>query len=266
MKPINPITANVAISRDKRHLLITAIIILILFGSTPKTWGTTIVVCKNTSEIYIGADSLVGKGAVPAHTDCKIRQVNQFFIAFAGYPFIEVPSPIRFNIVDLFKESCEITNGPLSAKVQTLTNLIKTTLTPILEFVRVHHRQAFERVFIRDEKIVLSVIIAGVEDNIPAFFTIEYQIISPNDKPVELYQTPINQPRFGIFGEHLAIDKLIEREGNPISCDHVIIQRWITLETIARPDMVGLPIDILRITHNDAKWIQHKTPECKEIQ
>jgi len=59
---------------------------------------------------------------------------------------------------------------------------------------------------------------------------------------------------------------LEKKPATPLDIDKITeyINEWITWEIINRGDIVGPPIDILRITKSGAEWIQHKK-ECPEI-
>jgi hypothetical protein len=281
MKLINPIFTyiNIILIASKScpsfitDITITLPFIVILIFTRP-AYGTTIIALRDANQIIVGADSLV------EHTikksDCKIRQIGSYFIAFAGYPFIGTPTPERFNIIDIFRQSIQGNQGTLKDKMLLFAPSIEAKLTTVLELTRNARKELFNTLYMQRDKIVLSVIVAGVEKKIPIFSTIEYQIVSSIDEPVRLKRTPHdftyafppNNPPDGIlYGNHLEIEKSIKEEEIPNnSASITTVLRWINLEIKANPSRVGPPIDILRITPQGAEWIQHKKPECEEIQ
>ena len=280
MKPINPIVTyiNIFLIASKKcpsfitDITITLPFIVILVFTRP-VYGTTIIALRDANQIIVGADSLVGNTA--KKSDCKIRQVGSYFIAFAGYPFINTPTPERFDIIDIFRQSIQGNQGTLKDKMLIFEPSIEAKLRTILELTRGARKELFNTLYMQRDKIVLSVIVAGVEKKIPIFSTIEYQIVSSLDEPVRLKATPLdftyafppNNPPDGIlYGNHLEIEKIIKEEGIPKNIDPITtVLQWINLEIKANPDRVGPPIDILRITPQGAEWIQQKK-EYKEIQ
>lgn len=230
---------------------------------------TSIVAIRTPQEIFIGADS---KGTIGGDKNkivnvCKIRQFGSSFCAFSG--LIDV-SETHFRVWDIATSAFRHGNTLLD-KIDAFEALITAPLSKTLHYVREVNPADFKRSFDTEDKVVLGMIFAAVEDGIPKIFVRDFQMSTtdpitfnihkkscPGTCPTgrHVYFSGHKKAMMKYYDEHPEI----QRSGLDVTIDTLI---GVAITNCG--DAVGLPIDILRITTDGAKWIQHKT-ECPEIQ
>ncbi len=234
--------------------------------------NTTIITIRTGNAVFIGADSK----AVPLPTPkCKIEQAGDIFFAITGSPafffqWIEISGERQETIFDFHDviRTIGMTNFSIDDKVSQIETVLRSTLLFMLENMQRIDQKTFCANYPRD-KIVLGVVIAGIENNIPVFYVREARITTECIEPVAIdikivnHSEPPKSINVNISGEQDAILK--NKIPSSIADDEIVfyIKKWIDLEIKVRPDIVGPPINIISITKNGAKWIQKDG--CKDI-
>jgi hypothetical protein len=118
-------------------------------------------------------------------------------------------------------------------------------------------------------------VLFGLEENVLVLLTREFQAAVSDSGKVSLHvnkrhncpgdDCPLGEIAI-YLGAHDAIDRF--RGENPDSYAVGLVKavrQLVQLEIDDRPDSVGPPIDVLRITKDGPEWIEHKK-ECPNIQ
>jgi hypothetical protein len=232
--------------------------------------GTTAIAVRNDKEIFIGVDgqtTIYKKGIrVGETTACKIMQAGNIFFVFTGnYDRPNFDAPKIITLFDTIQRS-------FTTKVNTFNKEVMKKLPFAIDQMRLEEPDDFRTSFRGGKKTALKVIIAGIENGIPILHTIQYQVVTPVEVPVEI--TPIEDEYAGnivtnnpiIFGIGYAILDSLKRYPFDIVKDDIAkcIGKWLEWE-IAGSDLVGPPISILRITPSKTEWIVRGSC-CPEIQ
>lgn len=234
--------------------------------------GTTIVVLKTPSEIYVGADSLGtrhdGTSSRPEST-CKIVQAdNLFFYAVAN---ISEDPETNFSVSTLVKY--------VISKGKTFKERVgifeKATIAPLektLSNIKSKYRGLYLKEFQRKE--ALSIIFFGRENGALVLATVTFSASDPNPTTVHIKSNtmhcignclkdtfPIFAGRFSNIAEITKSNPLLLTQLGP----EKFVSRLIQIEIAANPETVGHPIDIIHVTTESTQWIQRKD-QCPEIQ
>jgi len=231
---------------------------------------TTIVAVRTPQEIWIGADSKVAAihDKSITRSECKIRQADSLFFAFAGLPEYRRTG---YDLVAIVKKAGR--NGLiLSDKVKTFDRLIVTPLSKALKRIKSYQPAYFRQKI--EGKAVIQILFAGIEKGVPIFFMRTIKAESHDGDSPSLTIHKVSCPGkdcptgeiVAYLGHNRAISSFLAGKGNFWEIGYADgIRKLITVETEAEPDNVGPPIDILRIGRRWAEWVQKK-PECQEIR
>jgi hypothetical protein len=234
--------------------------------------ATTIIAIRTDKEIFLGTDSKIKIERDRPTTQCKIRQIGDLYIAFTGKPVL---IKYKFDAYDIAAKAFS-TKGTVADKVTVLEKELQKRMEPALDAMRNSDAATFNKWYAEDvkDRMALQVIVAGNQDGIPVLCTLEYRINSPRDSRVSFKSTrkdfiakpQADRAQIVLFGVNEAIYKMLSRKDYAMNDDPVRnIKEWILVESIAEPDKVATPIDILRIDGKKAEWLQHKQ-ECPDIQ
>ncbi len=156
--------------------------------------NTTIIAIRTEKAVFIGADSK----AVPLPAPkCKIEQAGDIFFAITGTPafssqWIEIPLKPQetvFDFHDIIRD-LGMTKIPIANKVFRIEEVLRTNLPLILEGMRETYAN-----FCIDyprNKIVIGVVIAGIENNIPVLYVREAKITTDCIEPVAIDIKTVN--------------------------------------------------------------------------
>ena len=236
--------------------------------------GSAIVVIKNGNEVFIGADSKVKNSR---ELTCKIRQVNNLFFGLTHY--VEIVHPLMgIKIFDAFELATKTgtIKGKIRDKVDYFDKLVEGKLTEVLKIWSSTFSKDEIREIMFGKNELMRAVIIGIENNKPIILERFYSVDNFDVIPLRI-KTDIPQDinKDNAFVISMGIDTAIDQDIqdikrnkrdrdillNPIKS----INRLITLQASATPDVVGPPIDILRIAPGNVGWIQHKQ-KCHEIK
>jgi len=278
MKPINSVKTDINIIPVHFHgkpIVIFTFLFYFLISGFSISHGTTIIVARNDTELFIGADSLmlVRSGGIPDKVinTCKIKQMNNFFIASENITSIVQKGNVVFDVYTI-ADKVFSKGGLVQDKIAEFDRTVTQNLESVIEYNRIKDKASYIQNYTKGDKIVLGVIIVVVTNEYPVFFERAYKVCNSIGEPtiVKVSRATDRTNRLSpsdinvIFeGEYEAILKSTGKISKTALKDKII--EWISLEAKEKPNKVGLPIDILRITTKGAEWIQRK-PECQEIQ
>lgn len=238
-----------------------------LFG-TDTAAPTTVVVVRTPTDIYMGADSKITdiRDESLQSTACKIRQVDDLFFAFSGFPEIPGADPGLMGIIRAAAGS----GGNIADKVEAFDDIIVDAWSKALQTLKKKRPQFYE-----DEvkgRNVLQIAIAGIQKRKPVFFMRHLKALERNGLPgIAIYKKSC--PGDCVHGKviaylgHTGALKGHTSDRSDVWNDGYVqgIRTLISLQMKADPEHVGPPIDILHIKRRGANWIQVKS-ECPEIE
>lgn len=251
-------------------LSINLIFLLCGFFHGSPAYSTSIITVRTADTIFMGADSFTGdEGGSQIGTVCKIRQAGNVFFAVAGISTAE-NRKINFNIyniaADIFSRDI-----PLRDKFSIYDAIDKWNLIQIVDGINTE-KTSSEHSFYHNDHIAATTFIVMAGEKYPIAYTMEHIVINSPQEPAIIKSVikPYDEP----LETHVGF--LYSSSEDRQICSHLtlgynirdldkFIAKCIELITKERP-RVKLPVDILRITNKGAEWIQHKKPECKEIQ
>jgi len=232
--------------------------------------ATTIVVARAANEIVIGADSKVTDtyGKELNSQVCKIQQVGNLFVAFEG---LLRDKATGFSIPEIAIKALRVKPDAMAAeKVNILTGFVTAEL--FVELNRVRRDSADEFHTKLEGQTFLRIVIAGFENNRPVVFVRQFRTafiargIGVTVIPDDCLDVCKGEVVTRFLGETEAIEGLPEdtpgfwSEGLPAG-----VRRLVQIEIDARGEYVGLPIDLLQIKPQGAKWIQKKE-QCPDVK
>ena len=250
-------------------IIFRAIIISILICGI--SHSTAIFLVRTPNEIVVAADSRVVSAEL-GETEriefaqiCKIRKFAHVFTVSNGLSTI----PRGGFYVQSILDSASNTPGSLIDKISAFENMVKISLKKVLGNMRTNQTtDMLSKDFLQNH---IGVNFFGIEKNIPILFfrRIEFNFsisdsifinIEPKDCPGPDCSTGIAY--FNTGPTELKMRFLKEYpnfwEGDLIDAAKKFIQMQMSIDSVG----IGPPIDILRITKEEANWIQKKA-ECE---
>ena len=230
--------------------------------------STTIIAFRTSNEIILAADSL-GKWVETGQNSsvCKITQIENIFITFAGRISAE-----GINMIDIARA---VFSGPgtIDDKIVRFNAKTMNNLGLIVNEDR-KNKNLFDKLYNTKDQVIVTVLIAVVNDSYPTYFALCYILASSIDQPVLIKVmdlksiSPLKQGYYeSLVAGGDSFIKDLPDYNKPLPKPFNIIenvQEWIAKEAKFAPDKVALPVDILRLSPRHAEWVQHKK-ECQEI-
>lgn len=252
---------------------------------------TTVVVRRTPSQIVVGADSLVttrqeSTNARERHRiittqsyACKIVVVQNKAFAYVGW--VGGPTAGYVDVNGIGIKSLETTPNIIEA-ADSFSAMITEPLKKSLEWARLNRIEDYRLSTIDagtgGTKTSLAAFFLAVENGIPTLAHRGFKVINAESEPVQLVPVNDNCPseacphNFDVTGMAGHYDEIKEyktnkpfwRENGNVGGVRLLIEK---MEQSS--ELVGGPIDILRITKDGACWVQHKkdcnadVPECQ---
>jgi hypothetical protein len=232
------------------------------------SFATTIVVLKTQSEIVAGADSmgvyLTGNRRI-SNSFCKIHQINDLFIASAG--FYDTRAGQRLNIKEVVTRAAR-RSDPLTVAVNRSSSAIASALSQAVSDAR--EDDGLYNVLVGGNVVTFFF---GFEDGKPATYAHRFSVMTqPEHSKLPLIDAtlegcgpqcvPADGNPYLMHTRSEALDNFRSQNLGLLRDDPVAFVRSMIFSDIAaNNDRSGLPVDILRIDRNGPKWIEKK-PNC----
>lgn len=242
-------------------LLLSAIAAISVTGSAPAAdfgfaHGTAVVVLRSPKALYAAVDSKEidqeyrdGQLSIAEKVACKIRKVGPYYSIVAGI--------MRgTNGFDALQETADAykPGENLEALSESLRQSVPRTLEPMLTALLAQDPDGFEKNYGRYGALHLTLI--GNEQNAPKVVVVEFRALASSEGKVSLATRTMScpgdcpAPNAGYFlGAHEAVEASVH--DNPsvlIKPSELEIERLISLEYASRPDIVGGPITMLKVS------------------
>jgi hypothetical protein len=246
-------------------------IILLVCGIFPLhvALATSIVAIRAKEEVVVGADSkrTYADGTSVPGTICKIRKGNGLFFATAG-----LGEARDFNPHALIFESSRI-DGTIDKKIETILISLIEPLKRALDLERKDLGLGFLRKY--PTAPALQIVFFGLEKGSAFMAATEFIVPIPSlSGPVQMNiryaKCPGNLCPEGeqmiTLGEDKAIWKFLDdKPGYWKTNVGEVARELVQLEIDDIGDRVGLPISVLSVGKNGARWIGVKPPQCPDI-
>ena len=246
-------------------MILRSIAILLLIAS-PAT-ATTIVAVKSKKEIVIAADSKVTDtfGNATGRSACKIVAAGGVVFAYAG--FARDPAT-AFSVPEIVAGSLNENRAlPIVEKTEATAKLVAERLEAEFKQLKTKDFVTFREKI--EGKTFLRIVIAGFEKGKPVLLVrhFRYGILADGSAGVSVSSDDCdagckgqNVTRF--LGETDAIAGLPEEtKGFWNQGLAAGAKKLVEIQIAAREEYVGPPVDLVRITSKQTKWITLK-PEC----
>lgn len=227
------------------------------------SWGTSVVSVKKNGEMIIAADSKsVNAKGENAGNNCKIRVVKGIVIATAGLREY-VRNGKTASIADDVERACS-TTAIFSQKAADLEKAIVPILLDILPGI---NQDSPQKIGVKGKpKPVLSVILATVESGEILFVRKQFNAFLEGESiGLEVKgKVQLDPLIFDAVGEVDAIGRYYR--ANPKMLDSVapleLATMLVRLEIADKPNNVGYPISVLKISSLGITWIEKG--ECQD--
>ena len=218
--------------------------------------GTAVVVLRSPKELYAAVDSKEideeyrdGRLSVGERLACKIRKVGPYYSIVAGL--------MRgTNGFDALREAADAykPGDNLDTLSQSLERSVPPSLGPMLTVLLAQDPEGFRKNY--GQYAALHLTLIGREQNTPKVVVVEFQAVPDADRNVSLATRTMScpgdcpAPNAGYFlGAHEAVEATVQR--NPaflLRPSEREVEQLIGLEYASRPDIVGGPITMLKIS------------------
>ena len=231
-------------------------------------FATTIVVLKTQSEIVAGADSMgvfiTGDKRI-SNSFCKIYQVQDFFIASAG--FYDTRAGQRLNIRELVTRVARKSDS-LTVAMNRSRNAIASALSEAVSDAR--EDDGLYNILVNGNVMTFFF---GFEDGKPAAYAHRFSVMAQRDHSKgSLIDgahdgcgpqcVPADGNPYLMQTRSQAMDDFRSKNLGLLRDDPVAFVRSMILSDIAaNKERSGPPVDILRIDKNGARWVEKK-PNC----
>lgn len=253
----------------KTKLSIIALLLLLPARSVAQT---TIAVVRDSQGLVLAADS---RGTPPQNPSqfvriCKIHNVGGFWFAAAGH--IDTGLNNEKVNVRASLEQADRAPGRLRDKAEAFVQLFEPEINRLIAEIQRSESSYYKAKIIG--KPVVEVVFAAIENGIPIYLTRDFigpetpnaparVRIARDDQLDELKPNLIQLSCRGYCTGARAF--IVENRRSILQLGIDELARFIVAyEILERPDIVGAPIDILRLRRSGvADWIQRKQ-ECEE--
>lgn len=239
------------------------VVALVLVASVP-VFATAIVAIRTPDVAVLAADSrgTFAGGAETTRNVCKIHRVGDRFFAVAGLS----EDPHRgFSAVTIVSHAVQSSDDVISAA----TSAAEAMIGPLKsELTRLSAED--KALFDRSLGKLPSVVVIGVDKGVPTAAAFHFEVRgnsgSLRDLSLRTLRCPGDCPN-GVYtfslGERSAIDRYVADHGRafPRSPEEGA-QFLVNLEIEAGTPGVGGPVDMVRVSPDDAEWLSVK-PECR---
>jgi len=195
---------------------------------------TTIIVRLKNNEFLIGADSKVS--LTNGHSAaCKILQGNGFWYSFVGA--VEAIGS-SFKADSLIENANSLPNLSTQQRIQQVDSSIQSL---------------WKNTFSQEYSETLTVLFYHFENDTAVLTRLFYQN-QPNKGLVPKNETCRFHCGYKSFGEHGAIDTLVDNPPSDMPPAPNALEYLIAKQAMATPDKVGLPVAILYLTSKGFTW------------
>jgi hypothetical protein len=218
--------------------------------------GTAVVVLRSPKALYAAVDSKEidqeyrdGKLSVDEKLACKIRKVGPYYSIVAGIMRGTNGFDALQAAVSAYKPG-----DSLEALGQSLRQSVPVTLAPMLAELLAQDPGMFSQNYARQAALHLTLI--GNEQNAPKVVVVEFQAVQSGTGDITLATRTMScpgdctAPNAGYFlGAHEAVEASVHE--NPAILTRPTeqnIEQLIDLEYASRPDIVGGPITMVKVT------------------
>jgi hypothetical protein len=228
-------------------------------------FGTSVVALRTPTAIILGGDTKVtdGNGA-NGRAKCKVGLTKE--VAFGESGILMVPSR-GFFAVDIINHALN-GDGTLANRVAAFDTAIREPFVRISTELRASNPSGYQTLV--KDKVVFSVVFATVEAHVPKLMML-YYIASEEQGEIVLTPKRYNCP--GDCDGGIGFVMLGDNDANTADVKaHPTI--WKTLgperavrhliedEIADKPDSVGLPLTIVRLSNGKVAWIEDRN-QCK---
>lgn len=242
-------------------LLLSAIAGIFFAASAPAAdfsfaHGTAVVVLRSPKALYAAVDSKEidenyrnGQLSVAEKLACKIRKVGPYYSIVAGI--------MRgTNGFDALQEAADAykPGDDLEAVGESLRQSVPKTLAPMLTALLEQDPDGFQKNYGRYGALHLTLI--GNEQKAPKVVVVEFRALTSAEGKVSVATRTMScpgdcvAPNAGYFlGAHEAVEASVH--DNPsvlIKPSELEVQRLIDLEYASRPDIVGGPVTMVKVS------------------
>ena len=218
--------------------------------------GTAVVVIRSPKALYAAVDSKEidqeyrdGKLSVGEKLACKIRKVGPYYSIVAGIMRGTNGFDALQEAVSAYKPG-----DSLEALGQSLQHAVPVSLAPMLAKLLEQDPEGFSKNYGRQAALHLTLI--GNEQNTPKVVVVEFQAVQSGSGEISLATRTMScpgdcpAPNAGYFlGAHEAVEASVHE--NPTFLTRPSeqnIEQLIDLEYASRPDIVGGPITMVKVT------------------
>lgn len=245
------------------YLLVVFIVVI------KPAYSTTAICILRNGTITIGIDSrayTTNFKDTTFYLNCKIIQVDSFFIAFIG---ISDYKKTKFSITNIAKNTLG-GSGSVDDKIISFRDLLYTEFVKVMAYTNA----TTPVVSLDSSRFAIygcSVLILGIRNITPFVYHIQYKVKKTNsvigyeiDKKFKGIYCSDSTSGIIFVGKRNHIyefeetDSTYWKRNDPVE----VINFFIGLEIVNEPT-VGLPIDILQINSTGYRWIQRKD-DCYE--
>jgi len=234
-------------------------VLLIFSAVVDSGMATTIVIIRNDSAVYIGADSrLADEHGQSLGRECKIIKIGDYYFAHAG---LGMDPLYGFNIqkiaFDIFSS-----NNLFAHKLDTFISHVDSECTAYLDRIENKRPDIYARIV--NGRINIETVVAGREEGIAFFKVIKFSAATA-EHGAQIY-TPVRYSCPGdceggkvvaMMGQMENSEKIVDDWAysmmrNPAKAINFLINR-----EIKNNKKVGPPITILKIGRKETTWLQH---------
>ncbi len=220
---------------------------------------TCIVAVKSHDKIIVGADSKAsyliqdektGEIKKISTSMCKIKKYGNYHVAVAG----------SYSDIALLKAKSAFTNVyDLERSVKILSDSFSSEILRKVNVVKENYSSLFKEIQLKNNNIFSSVIIFGINHDTLHLSVLRF-FLSTEETTIKV-NSKYENGTIITAGHTNEIDDLLQLEST--WKDGIVkgVKRLIEIESIAQPNSVGGPIDIIVVTLNGAFWIDKKE-EC----
>lgn len=237
-------------------------ICILLFVSAQPILATSIVVLITPGYIVIGADSKrmiidAEKNLVVNQTVCKIRSVNNYCYAAAGFVASASTSYSADSIVQYHLSS----QPNVEKALRLIQRDVKKALQKELSYQRNSQPKQYKKTMEMKDHL-LEVVVLSMNHQTPQAHVIGFELVNEEKAIIKSYtskRTGKNakaENQFYFLGEYSGMEKYLnarQQTSDPIA----LVNQLIVSQSKITPSSVGAPVALVKYNSDGVEWINN---------
>ncbi len=238
------------------------LICTLFFLVSQPLFATSIVVLITADYIVIGADSRriiidAERNSTSYQTVCKIRNVNNYYYAAAG--FIASAST-SFSADTIINQHLKHQKN-IEKALRLIRKDLKKALQKELAFQKNNHPRQYKKT-LEMKSHILEVVVLSMHNKVPQAHIIGFELVNEEKMTIKDYAAKRSaehaqkENQFFFLGEYSGMEKYLTTK-NETTDPVLLVNQLIISQSLITPSSVGAPVSLIKFGASKVEWIRN---------